>query len=294
MTEPKRLSELYKLQQSLQGIWSTIEVLEREPRPRRALIDAWWARYEAMEERERELLARSLSRVFEPIPDTEVSMRYMMYLVLTMTQAQPPLEHGEQDRLAALWPASVPMPSGMRFYAKTRYTQRIAVTNDRESNFPYRLDQDDHWSNAPSAPNPNRLFPWAVSGGLHESTGWESHAAVYLPPGKKILVWRQRVPVPSSNPLRKICWEYPEGTVFADLLVADGECFTLRLREKLAGGWRSRVAGARKACAECHDHAGSSLQYGIVLRGDDGAFSASPFLEGTLELDGRWPLESVP
>ncbi len=205
-----------------------------------------------------------------------------------------------------LWPDSVQMPKTMRFYRPTNYTQRLAITGGVETNNLYRLDQDDVWTNSAPALNPNRLFPWASAGGLHEVGGWGSRVGIAIPEGQKIQIWRERVDVPlSSRPLPKVLWSFPDGTVLADLLFTKDALFELRLREKVKGKWRSSVpfrnldaaptgyAGPGKRCAECHDHAGSQLQYGISLRGSDGAFTPSPLIEGTLTPDWEnWPLVS--
>jgi hypothetical protein len=228
-------------------------------------------------------------------------------LCASVGSAQGPwLSKEEQTAAKNVWPASVEMPANMRFYRPTNYTQRLATTGGRETNFLYRLDQDDFWTNAPPALNPNRLFPWAVAGGLHEAGGWGSRVGIAIPEGKKLKAWQERVDVPlSARPLPKVLWSFPDGTVLADLLFTRDAVFELRLREKVNGKWRSSVpfrdlevapkgyTGPGKRCAECHDQAGSQLQYGIGLRGSDGAFTPSPLVEGTLTLDSEnWPLES--
>jgi hypothetical protein len=228
-------------------------------------------------------------------------------LLASAASAQGPwLSQQEQMVTKSIWPANVHMPPSIRFYRPTNYTQRLAVTNGQETNHVYRLDQDDVWTNAPPALNPNRLFPWAVPGGLHEVRGWGNRVGIAIPDGKKVQIWRERVEVPlSSRPLSKFRWSFPDGTVLADMLFTREAVFELRLREKVQGKWKSTVpfrdldaapkgyTGPGKRCAECHDQAGSQLQYGIGLRGSDGAFSPSPLVEGTLTPDrDNWPLTS--
>jgi hypothetical protein len=235
-----------------------------------------------------------------------VSVLAVLLLAAVAPAQGPWLSKQEQAITKAIWPANVDMPRSIRFYRPTNYTQRLAITNGQDTNQVYTLDQDDVWTNAPPALNPNRLFPWSTAGGLHEVGGWGSRVGIALPEGKKIQVWRERVDVPlSSRPLPKLRWSFPDGTILADLLFTSEAVFELRLREKVQGKWKSSVpfrdlhaapkgyTGPGKRCAECHDQAGTQLQYGIGLRGSDGAFSPSPLVEGTLTPDGaNWPLAS--
>jgi hypothetical protein len=173
----------------------------------------------------------------------------------------------------------------MKFYQKARYVQRIAITNGRDSNNLFRIDQDDVGLNF-HAVNPNRIFPWAVSGGMHNMSGWKSSTAVHLPSYPK--VFTEYVEAGASRRLPKTGWSFPDGTVFADVLSTDRGVFEIRTRSKLDGNWRNKVAyrnpelaphgysGAGKACNECHDHAGSSKQYGVLIRGADETFSWAP------------------
>ena len=200
----------------------------------------------------------------------------------------PWLAVSEQERLHALMPKNVSLPD-LRFYRRTNHSQRIAVTNDMPTIQWYRLDQHDHWGNAPTSFNPNTTKPhWAAPGGLANVDGWESHVAAYLP--ESPMVWKQPLPIANGGMIPGYVWSYPVGTMFADLLTHEGKVFELRIREKNANGWDSYVAykdtsnapngyhGAGKRCVECHASGpGSSEQYGIVLRGCDTVFSFSPF-----------------
>ena len=220
-------------------------------------------------------------------------MRYAWIALVAATSAvaQPWVEPEEQARLEKLWPGE--FEEGWKFYKPTKYSQRVAVTNGRPTIVMYHKNQDDHWTNAASAFNPNRDFPWAVSGGLHESTGWTSHTAIWFPDGGKLHLSRELVASRFDGRERYV-WNYPIGTKFADLLVYDGRCFELRVREKKESGWTASTVyrggtkpvgytGPRKSCSECHNRAGEAIQYGITVRGSDTVFSFSPFKEGTLE-----------
>src|SRR5713101_7162531 len=103
-------------------------------------------------------------------------------LLASSAPAQGPwLSKQEQILTKAIWPANVAMPPSIRFYRPTNFTQRLAITGGQDTNHVYRLDQDDVWTNAPPALNPNRLFPWAVPGGLHEVSGWGNRVGIAIP-----------------------------------------------------------------------------------------------------------------
>jgi hypothetical protein len=184
------------------------------------------------------------------------------------------------------WPKSIEWADGMRVYPRTKFVQRVAVTNGAPSLSWYGLDQDDVWANAPPSINPNRLAPWRTPGGLDGVHGWESTLAVYLPSSPAVRL--EPTPIANGGLIPAYRWTYPDGTVFADLLTHGGRPFELRMREKTDGRWDSFVAwrnrdarpagyvGAGKRCAECHDRAGASEQYGIMLRGADTVFSYLP------------------
>jgi thiol-disulfide isomerase/thioredoxin len=197
--------------------------------------------------------------------------------------------------LESLWPAGVERLAGLQMYPVAQHSQRLAIENGRSSDRWYRRDQDDLVPGTGIQANPNRTFPYAVSGGLHNSTGWESIKAARIP--GPVSIWTEAVPVPmSSTPLPKFRWAFPTGTVFVDMLAKDGRCFELRTATKGDDGrWKREFVhrdldaapegyhGAGMACASCHKDAGASQQYGITVRGDDSVFSWTPFVDGTFQ-----------
>jgi len=234
-------------------------------------------------------------------------MRWIVAVLLAAStaSAQSPFYSDEdQATLRQYWPADVKFPEGMKFYRQTRHSQRFANTNGVDGITMVHRDQDDVWQNAETVVNPNRIFPFRVSGGMDEAKGWQSRTAVYVPPGKTIVVWQQRSPVGRERQfLPKLHWSYPEGTIFADMLVYERQVFELRMRKKARGEWHSRVAyvsgvkppghtGLKKTCADCHSRAGDSTDYGTSWRGDDGVISAPILVEGVVRFDfDNWPLE---
>lgn len=217
----------------------------------------------------------------------------------------PWLPAAEQAKLKALWPKGVDWIDGLKFYKRTEYSQRLAVTNNSPSLAVYHTNQDDHWGNSGSLPNPNRLFPISVSGGLHNDVGWKSSVGVAIPAGKKISVYGGQVAVAGAGRyLPRQSWTFPVGTIGIDMLSAGGEVFELRKWEKTKHGWEPNVmyrggtkpanyVNAGKACASCHDDAGASKQYGILWRGDDNLFSVPILAEGTVNFDfDHWPLDN--
>lgn len=190
--------------------------------------------------------------------------------------------------LAKLWPKEVPFPAGMHIYRKSEHAQNTVILNGYDSHTIVHRNQD-----AVSGVNPNRIFPWRVSGGMDHAAGWTSHAAVAFPESKPVQVFNEYIEAGARRPLPRTSWTFPVGTVFADILSENGRTFELRLLTKRADGWRGRVAwesehkppGYRtpdRKCFDCHSHAGGWLSYGTLLRGGDRVFSWSPLKEGTL------------
>ena len=190
--------------------------------------------------------------------------------------------------LLRLWPAGVQMPEGMRLYQRSVWAQRLVILNGHDDLRIVREDQDDHFGNAPTRPNPNRLHPWAKSGGLHSVTNWSSRTALALPRGGMIHYWSERVEAGASRSLPMVRWQFPTGTVFADILSYGGKVSEWRLAEKTKDGWRRRVVwrqGERPAgyhmdrtCVQCHEKAGGDEGYGVRVRGSGGVFSFWPFV----------------
>lgn len=192
----------------------------------------------------------------------------------------------EPTRLEQLWPADVEMPEGLQEYQPFMYSQRLVENNNLPLNHWQHIHRDFPFANGPAERNPN-LREWAAPGGLQGLTGWQSIKAAYVPTQPYVFTTMVRPPNAGIS-IRKTGWQFPAGTVFAELLLHDGKVFELRTARKQAEGWLRRIEhqdmshapvgykGPGKACASCHDRAGASEQYGITVRGDDGVFSWAP------------------
>ncbi len=211
----------------------------------------------------------------------------------------PWLPSDEQNRIRTdVWPAGVAVPKGLRFFRRTRWTQQLSHMNGVPSTFPHPIGSGD---------DPNMRFPYRVPGGLENATGWHSYVGVSIPEGAKVNVWRDGVPV-SVAPygwLPKQQHEWPDGTIFADLLVnANDEPFEVRVREKEKESWdayrmftkiETRPPGYVRPkirdCNACHEKPEPSV-YSVNLRRQDTVFTASPLVPGTLTPDhGNWPIK---
>ena len=210
----------------------------------------------------------------------------------------------EIEPVARWWPAGVEAPKNLKVYQRTQFSQRLVKTQYQQGGplfdtpTQHRIDLPDFRQS-----NPNSQFPWAVPGGLHNAKGWTSILAIAIPDGKKIQVWREPARVPNSQPIPMVKWRFPDGTILIDILVSNGRTFEIRQREKFGNKWVSDLlvkarddgphgfARPDRACVDCHRLAGSSLNYGITIRGSDGVFSFSPLVEGRFEADQRWPVE---
>ena len=219
-------------------------------------------------------------------------------------EGSPWLTIEEQSKIVKLWPHGVEFPNGIKFYRATEWTQYMAHISPfrgigKHEVLPWRADKDypiydDRGRFAPIK-NPNQQFPYRVSGGMHDipQSEWVSYKGAKIP--LKIKTWRGKVAVRNAPGgwLPKQLYEFPAGSVFVDMLATKAGVFELRQRIKRGDGWESLVLfrdpdnapagykGLTKRCAECHDNPEPSV-YHLNLRRQDGCFSFSPLIEGTL------------
>ncbi len=239
-----------------------------------------------------------------------VSSLIMMSLLTQVPgNVPPPAPPEDRPTLASLMASGIDLPANLKPYPRTRWTQRLTITNGLDTLLPVHENQDDYFQNAPMKQNPNRMFPWRNSGGMDvvDEREWTSRTALSIPEGKAVEYWQERIHAGASHPLPKVAWHYPRGTVAADLLSYRGEPFELRTLTKGEDGrWRGRVAwedptkrplsykGAGRPCMDCHRHAGGFLEYGMLIRGNDHLFSPPVLREGTLTPDTQGPIPTKP
>lgn len=220
-------------------------------------------------------------------------MKRTFAIALTLTLTTATLAD-DTALLRRLWPQTVPMPKGMKGYKATQYGQRSVNNDNRPLLTAQHVRADDYFGNAPPVINPNREFPYVRPGGLHGATGFRSLLGVSLPEGKPVRAWQSFYQQAAPRPF--VHWEFPVGTVFADLLVntETEKPFELRLLKKTRDGWKASApwqddqlpkgyAATDRKCLTCHQDAGDHQKYGLALRGGDFIFSWSPF-------DGRTAL----
>lgn len=185
------------------------------------------------------------------------------YLLDALPPSEPP----------ALWPWQVSFPAGLQTYQRARYTQSIATRNDRPA-----ID---------SVPRTRTLEKWQVSGGMEGLTGWKSTTYALIP--KAHTQWTGYIQVKNSfgyfQPELGYLREFPNGTLFVDLLSHEGKVFELRAAEKQGGQWRRYVAfkdesarpagyyGLKVTCASCHSKAGQGDYAAPLNPGGDTVFS---------------------
>ncbi len=133
------------------------------------------------------------------------------------------------------------------------YEQPLIFYTDREMPRAYQLDGGAHSpdynisATKPVEPhgNANLEFPWGHPAGTHRSTNASAVRFVHLP--GPILWWRgtlDRAGRPENLPVMR--WQYPDGTVFGEiLLVHDAQnvryTFELRTRTRRAGSWAANA-----------------------------------------------------
>jgi hypothetical protein len=182
-------------------------------------------------------------------------------------------EAADDDQDAAgPWPESITFMKGIRRYRPARYTQRIAVTDNRDSITP--------------VPRSQLEAKWQVPGGLVGLTGWKSDLRRYIPEGgvqgiANIAVWNGSSFQNNRGHVRR----YPTGTVFMDILsnTETGKVFEHRIAEKNEDGTWERYVAFRDPeqrplgyvplkshqCASCHAEAGTGgYATGLVPGGD--------------------------
>lgn len=163
------------------------------------------------------------------------------------------------------------LPPGAREYKAERLTQAIYVLNDRHTI--ERLPTTDP--------------RWLAPGGLEGLSGWTSRLYRTLPGGKKPAYAVKEIQVENSfghkQPNRALTRSYPDGTRFDEVLSGKGgKVFEHRMRRKEGGKWESRTLYSDrlarpegykglegKACASCHNEAGTGkYDDGLVPGGD--------------------------
>jgi hypothetical protein len=181
---------------------------------------------------------------------TVLSRAFAVLLLLDSTAVAQWLPDDVQRRERALWDQTgVEFPAGLRFYELPIVSQRlVGIVNyrpvDRYGIF------DEHYR---GAENVNAQYPWTTPAGLHASPmdQWRKAAAACFP--SPVTVYRETVRVengikdkrtgkPFTQPQPHLAWTFPEGTVFAELLVRtypDGRehAFEIRTRHKEGGRW---------------------------------------------------------
>lgn len=175
-------------------------------------------------------------------------MRTVLSLILILCSGVAKaqwLPEAEQASLKSLWPAGVPFPPGLKFYALPPAYQQLKILDSRDYLAFHTLDQDRTPEGKPLG---NTLPVWRSPGGLawSDKRQWRNAVALAIPDGKAIEVWTEKLPVPmASRHLPGLRWAFPDGTVAVDMLIRKGEqerCFEVRVREKIDGRWDDGTA----------------------------------------------------
>lgn len=116
--------------------------------------------------------------------------------------------------------------------------------------------------------SPNNEHPWRHTGGLDNvGAGVQVWRLLWLPPGRRIVLYNERGIVPARGmlPYRRVAGVYPNGSVSAELMYDKGSMFEVRVRRKTEGSWsgeqyehgpKPRGYVAVKNCTDCHKDVG--------------------------------------
>lgn len=167
---------------------------------------------------------------------------------------------------------------GMTPYNKAKFTQEIAVTNDRDRITP--------------VPRTKLEAKWQISGGFedHLASGKVTSQQYKNDIASKPKVWVGDISVKNSlgyfQDNRGWKRQYSDGSKFLDVLSIDGNIFEIRQRVKVNGDWKSTIEYSndfkpkdyRKglSCSSCHDEAGTGGYASGLVPGGDGVLS-DPF-----------------
>lgn len=207
-------------------------------------------------------------------------MRLLPLLAPLFLIGQPPVPPTAPPVLEV--PVSVPpvkdewpgMPKWMKYYEPTQWTQRIAVTNSRDTIQP--------------VPRSNLERKWQVSGGMADIDPKLWRSDKYQWAGSRswidnIQVWNGA----AFQPNRGLVHSYADTSRFDDVLInrQTGKVFEHRSREKVKGSWTEKVLyrdpeqyprgynGLKVTCSSCHDQAGSGGYAVGMVPGSDTVFS---------------------
>lgn len=174
-------------------------------------------------------------------------MRSLSIIALLLFVSSAPgqyLSEDEQVRDRKLFEATgVDFPRGMKFYKLPVVSQRLFILNSTHvyGIYPATFEGQN---------NINLQSPWETPGGLHWSPRrqWRNATAVYLP--APVELYMTTIDIKNSfnsfQKQRRQAWRFPDGTIFADMLVRiqGGKewAFEIRLREKSGGKWNDDAA----------------------------------------------------
>lgn len=166
------------------------------------------------------------------------------------------------------------VPKNAVEYKRDGYTQSIFTLNDRPAiRYVKVSDLTDK--------------DWHQSGGMlgieHTSRKFKT-----IPAKSQVKTDLAKIPVfNGSNDQYElgIVREYPNGTRFDDVLYYKDKIFEHRVREKVDGEWKNKIAfadkelrppgykGLKQSCSSCHDRTGTGGYAEGLVPGGDGVFS---------------------
>lgn len=139
----------------------------------------------------------------------------------------PWLSEADHKKVLADMPKGVPIPENLQFYKLPQKSQSLIVLNGAP-----------HRSIVAATTQEN---PWVTSGGMHwvDKKDWHNVTGLALPKDGKIKVWSENVDAGAPQPVPRIRWAFPEGTVAFDVLFFKDHIFEIRTQTKKKAEWDS-------------------------------------------------------
>lgn len=189
------------------------------------------------------------------------------------------------------------IPDGAEKFTSAKNTQAIGILDERDFIRPVPITALES--------------KWQSPGGLEGVQGWTQQKYRFVPSQRQVRRWIGNIGVRNSSGYiqqnRGLLRDYPDGTRFDEVLTNSrtGVVFEHRVREKIAGVWKSEVhhkdeenfptgyTGLKVTCSSCHGQAGSG-EYGVGLIPGGDTVLSDPLLDSDMTVQLKTDSPPIP